>query len=105
MDEEAALTVPIMEGENTLKLSKQQKRDKKRALQVAAGLRPPKVSKRKRLLNEAAAAAQQGARKQEAKTCDEDNSLPPRVPSSWIANLPKDRFLQENDGARGRGGG
>lgn len=87
-----------MEGGNTLKLSKQQKRDKKRALQVAAGLRPPKVSKRKRLLNEAAA-AQQGARKQEAKARDEDNSLPPRVPSSWIANLPKDRFLQENDGA------
>jgi hypothetical protein len=70
-------------------LSKQEKRDKKRALQVAAGLRPPKVSKRKRGL--------QATKVKDKTDNNEDNSVPSRIPSEWLGRLPKNRLLREDD--------
>jgi hypothetical protein len=86
------------------KLTKQQKRDAKRNLQVKQGIRQPKKKTKKEKapfkshphtpkMNSAADVAKAPQEKESAR----ENKLPDRIPRSWGIKLPCKRMLCETD--------
>ena len=85
-----------MEANEKVKLTKQQKRDKRRAAQVSSGLREAKVSKKqRRLVQENKGKKQQSGKGSKPSTSAAATLLPRGVPIEW--NLPKKRLMTKDD--------
>ena len=84
-----------MADNNSLKLTKQQKRDKRRAELVSSGLREPKVSKKQKLQREVDSGKKILQSNGKSGTSSLPNGVPNGIPVTW--NVPKTRLMKADD--------